>query len=323
MPSRPVKVIYLLGAARSGTSLLTSLLGEIDGVFAAAEMRLLWKGFDSRRCGCGLAVSECPYWSAAAESGRAAAGFDSPAQFSGLQLAAARNRHLPKLLVGGTAGDAATYLSTMESMYLRLAECSGSGIVVDSSKSAAEAALLRNSERLVTYPVHVVRDPRAVAYSWDRAGRRRPKNRKSTVEAAAAWVASNSAAEVAMSRFRPEGRLSVRYEDFVTQPGSTLARVARLVGITVGTLDFLRGGDSRPRASRHMVGGNALRFEEAVVKLDPDTEWLHRMPPARSALVTAITLPMLARYGYPIRPYWDPSVSSPEPRSSAEEPNPS
>jgi hypothetical protein len=295
-----VKVIYLLGAARSGTSLLTSLLGELEGVFAAAEMRLLWKGYDSRRCGCGAWVSDCPVWSKAATEARAVSSLDEPEQFSSLQLRTTRNRHLPKLLKSAPDPDAASYLDVMECMYLSLSEATGSRVIVDSSKSAAEATLLLRAISTTAYVVHVVRDPRAVAYSWERAGRLKAKNRKSTLEAAGAWTAANLAAELALRKYPAERRARIRYEDYVTEPELALGRIAALIGIDPGGMAFLSGG--HPRASRHMVGGNALRFEEQVVTLKPDTEWMGRVPPARSALIVAVTLPLFVRYGYRMRP---------------------
>ena len=40
-PSAPIKVVYITGAGRSGTTLLDILLGELDGFFSAGEMRWL------------------------------------------------------------------------------------------------------------------------------------------------------------------------------------------------------------------------------------------------------------------------------------------
>jgi hypothetical protein len=297
-----VKVIYLLGAARSGTSLLTSLLGELEGVFAAAEMRLIWKGYDGRRCGCGAWVADCPVWSKAATEARAVSNLDEPEQFSALQLRTTRNRHLLKLLRSAPAPDARSYLNIMECMYLSLAEATGSRVIVDSSKSASEAALFLSGTSTTAYAVHVVRDPRAVAYSWERAGRQNAKNRKSTLEAAGAWTVSNLAAELAQRKYPAERRVRIRYEDYVAEPEQALRQIAALVGIDPGGLDFLRGG--QPRASRHMVGGNALRFEEKVATLKPDTEWVHRVSAARSAFIVGATLPLFMRYGY-----WRPSAA--------------
>jgi hypothetical protein len=50
---RRVKVIYILGSPRSGSSLLASLLGELPGFFAAAEMRLRLRAARPRLPGLG------------------------------------------------------------------------------------------------------------------------------------------------------------------------------------------------------------------------------------------------------------------------------
>jgi sulfotransferase family protein len=296
-----LKVVYVLGAARSGTSLLTSLLGELDGVFAAAEMRILWKEHQSRLCGCGAPIAECPVWGEVVRAAKAESGLDDPGQFMMLQAATTRIRHLPQRLIRGAIGQADTYLRVMESMYLSLSEASGAGVIVDSSKSPAEAVLLDSSRSTLTYLIHVVRDPRGVAYSWERVGRQSPAKRKSALKSAATWVASNAAAELAMSAHPVERRIRVKYEDYVIDPAATLAKVARLVGIDPGKMDFLRG--SAPRVSRHMVGGNALRFVE-IVTLNPDTEWHYHLPASRAALVVAATFPLFVRYGYFARPSW-------------------
>jgi hypothetical protein len=120
--SERVTIVYLVGAARSGTSLLTSLLGELDGVFAAAEMRLLWRGYDTRMCGCRTEVSDCSIWSKAVASARAVSSLGAPHEFTRLQMASARNRHLPKLLGSSPNPAARAYLEVMESMYTALAE---------------------------------------------------------------------------------------------------------------------------------------------------------------------------------------------------------
>jgi hypothetical protein len=46
------------------------------------------------------------------------------------------------------------------------------------------------------------------------------------------------------------------------------------------------------------VSGNPLRFTVGELKIEPDTEWRDRMRPRDRRLATALTLPLLARYGY-------------------------
>jgi len=50
----------------------------------------------------------------------------------------------------------------------------------------------------------------------------------------------------------------------------------------------------------HTVSGNPNRFRTGLVRLRPDDEWAFRMGARDKTLVTLLTLPLLARYGYPV-----------------------
>ena len=62
-------VLYLLGKGRSGSTLLSMALGELDGVFAAGELRFFWRRglVEDRRCACGERITDCAVWGAVAE----------------------------------------------------------------------------------------------------------------------------------------------------------------------------------------------------------------------------------------------------------------
>src|SRR3954452_12149224 len=64
-PTR-TRVLSIVGPGRSGTTILGNILGEVEGVTNAGELRWLWRrGLMERRpCGCGLPPAECPRWSA-------------------------------------------------------------------------------------------------------------------------------------------------------------------------------------------------------------------------------------------------------------------
>lgn len=50
-----VRVLSIVGYTRSGSTLLDSILGELDGVFSAGELHYLWERglLEHRTCGCG------------------------------------------------------------------------------------------------------------------------------------------------------------------------------------------------------------------------------------------------------------------------------
>jgi hypothetical protein len=300
----PIKVIYLLGAARSGTTLLTGLLGEMEGFFAAAEMRLVWHGFDERRCGCGTKVKDCPVWSAAL-SAATMQGFRGPAEVIAMQRELTRTRHLPELLAGIRPRhnpQRRRYLGLMEQMYAAVSETSGADVIVDSSKAPGEAVLLRNSEKVTSFAVQVVRDARAVAYSWERVNRRNQQapTTGSLVRNCVGWLVANTASEMVLAAYPDDRKAVVRYEDFVMSSSGTLSALAKMVGKDPGSLGFVDHPE-QSRSSRHMVGGNALRFQRGGITAHPDLAWHTELTLGRAFVATATTLPGLVRYGYALR----------------------
>ena len=88
----------------------------------------------------------------------------------------------------------------------------------------------------------------------------------------------------------------IRYEDLVCDPVGTLAPVVP-DGMGPALVEVLAGGHARGSTS-HTVSGNPLRFEHGPLTIRPDDEWLTSIDPGDSRLVTALTWPLLMRYGY-------------------------
>jgi hypothetical protein len=97
---------------------------------------------------------------------------------------------------------------------------------------------------------------------------------------------------------RPDRYLRLRYEDLVRDPASAVRSVLSFVGEEPATLPFLSDGAVH-LAPTHTVAGNPSRFRTGVVEIRPDDEWLSRLEPRARAIVEAISLPLLRRYGYP------------------------
>ena len=51
----------------------------------------------------------------------------------------------------------------------------------------------------------------------------------------------------------------------------------------------------------HLVDGNPVRFAQGPLALRADDEWRTKMRPGHRRTVTALTLPFLAGYHYPLR----------------------
>lgn len=311
---RRLKVLYILGAGRSGSTILGNVLGESEGYFHAGELRGIWGNglVRGQSCGCGDPVPECRIWSRVV-----AATFADPAvpnvdaRTVERWKVAMRMRRTWRLLHGSPRSLSAwteldAYTRVMASLYRHLAELTESTVIVDSSKRASDGALVRLMPGVEPFYVHLVRDPRAVAFSWQRvkpslgSPRLREMPRFGPSESTRYWTQLNIGAEL-IKRSHPADRfLRVRYEDFVIRPRETSEAVAAMVGEPASDDPFVdeRTVELRPN---HTVGGNPDRLKHGPIRLRSDDEWIGQQASTDRLRATAVALPLLARYGYPVR----------------------
>jgi hypothetical protein len=190
-------------------------------------------------------------------------------------------------------------------MCASLAEVSGASLIVDTSKLPHLAALLAGSAEVDHYVLHLVRDPRAVAFSWQRRKALPVADgitTMATMTPAASvrnWLKACSEAEL-LRRHIPRDRwLRVKYEDFVARPEATVDRMLAFVRVPASG-PFV-GPDTVQLGMNHTLAGNPNRFRTGSVRITEDDEWKSRMARRDRMIITAAALPMLLRYGYPVR----------------------
>lgn len=304
--SEPVRLVYIGGFGRSGSTLLELALGSRPGTCALGELVHLWeRGLrDDQSCGCGHRFSACPFWQHVGQ--RAFGGWDrvDVEEVLALKHRVDRNRFVPRLLAPRLPpqrlAEVGTYASLYVAIYRAALEITGAQVVVDSSKHVSLLACLRRHEELDLRLVHVVRDSRGVAYSWAKRVRR-PEivdsvaymPQYSPTQAGVLWMAHNAMFEAVTAAGTP--RLLVRYEDFARAPGATLDAVARYAGLRDVGGD--QGAELLLRPT-HTVAGNPMRFRTGNVAVRADDEWRSAMAPRARRWVAALTWPLRARYGY-------------------------
>jgi hypothetical protein len=313
----PVKVLYISAWGRSGTTILDNLLGELDGFFSAGELRYLWSRglLGSTPCGCGLPITSCTVWSAVLKDAFSGVVPPDPADVVRWQQETARLRHMWRLLRQPPTGSRKTaalerYTDALSRIYRATAQVTGARVVVDSSKRPSDAALLQFVPGVVPHYVHMVRDPRAVAYSWQRrkqwttstaAGPTRFMRRHGAVDSTLGWIYWNLAAEAVSNRHGNGKSMRLAYEDFMSSPQYVLRALADLVGERPAQLPFVADRTVK-LGGNHTVSGNPSRFKVGMVELRDDDEWRARQGKLDRMIVTSMALPFLRRYGYAVRP---------------------
>lgn len=287
------------------------MLGEIPGVFSAGELTHIWSfGFIANHlCACGEPFDACPLWTAVTSAAFPAGGARDPQDMVSLHKAVERHRHLLKLVSSRMlqrdseyAAALSEYRTALSRLYQAIWEVSGDDVIVDSSKDPLHAFILRNMPEVELSVVHLIRDSRGVAHSWERK-RVRPEV-LSEVRHMPTYGPWHSAVEwnrtnlLLRSFRRPASRYArVRYEDLVAQPTQVLGELlAQLLG-RHDALEFV-SDHKLTLSTRHTVAGNPMRFTTGELQLVQDDAWKHEMGRAKRLAVAALTAPGLWRYGY-------------------------
>jgi sulfotransferase family protein len=313
MSRRPtgIKVIYVLGSSRGGTSIFGRFLGLLGGATFGGELRRLWGPAlqpGREMCGCGKPLSECEIWSKLLVDG---ASFlqPSPEEIARLQERVAPIRrdwwHVRKILrrrrPPPPSSPEGRYLGILGDLHEAFAAASGASVLVDSSKNAGDAALLVFAPHESTYCVHVVRDPRGVVLSRRKRTLADPTGPHplQAIRTAVYWVLAHRAAEAVRRRYGPERWLRVQYEEFADDPGPSLGAVASLVGVAPPS----PGPSPWIPTNMPVVHGpdGHGRFSTTQIVLKRDERWTTELPAIDRFLVALVAYPFLRRYGYPIR----------------------
>lgn len=310
MAQDPVRVLFLAGEGRSGSTLLGRIIGQADGCVFGGEIRYVWeRGLIARRsCECRQDVEECPFWrDVFSHAFGGTDNIDAP-ELLELDQRLIRLRHAaPMLVLGSWPGRRRKLLrrygSSATALYSAISAVSDGAIVVDSTKIPVYAHLLRALPQIDLRVIHLVRDPRATVYSWQRekldpdSGVPRLMIQRSVLHSALLWNLWNALTEWL---WRADERyLRIRYEDFVAQPTTTVRRILDFAGAGSGVLPI--EDDRVWLTAGHSVSGNPNRFDTGPTRIRLDDEWSRGLGSWRYWTVTLLTWPLLVRYRYRVR----------------------
>lgn len=296
-----LRVVYVIGKGRSGSTLLDDVLGSLPGVTSLGEVRRLWDRHDEPgyTCTCGLGVRDCPVWGPAirAAAGKGAGSVDHLARE---QAAVHAWWRLPATISGHVSPRGAAFGQALGRLYESIAASTDATTLVDSSKWPAHVGLFGGVPDVEPWILHLVRDPRAVAHSYTRVRSgtgQLEMPRFGPIHSATSWMARNLASEAVARSVDPERRFRLRYEDLAASPRETLRRLGSWLRVDGSEAPWV---DDRTLhlGPAHLVGGNPRRFDRGDVVIQPDDAWRRRADSRAVNAVAALTRPLRGRYGY-------------------------
>lgn len=252
-------LIYLLGAGRSGTTLLATILNHHPEITTLGEMHQFSEHvLKNKKCSCGLALDECSFWS----------DIIPKIDFEGTDFSAIekeynsleRHYRIPKFFF--QKNPHIKYLERSHKIFDAIFEIINTQYVLDSSKYIARFLLLNRSNKYPVKGIYMVRDVRGVIHSFNK----KVQTSRSALSALLYYNLINFWGEL-VYRLYPNV-IKVKYEDLITDPESTIQNI----------YDFLFENEQIPDnpdefLMPHIIGGNRLKNKQKI-KLNKEQAWI-------------------------------------------------
>lgn len=288
-----MRVVCILGKGRSGSTLLDMLLGSQPGFVSAGELwhRRGHPSLEQLMCSCLRPTTECPVWGQVLRHISRQYGATGFSDLEELEKRVHAWTNVPGLLRAESARgrtDWSRLAGYIETTYQSLVDATGASIVVDSSKWPFHMAALGLVDGLECFVVHLVRDPRGVAFSWSKGAKAAgglPKY--GPMHSALSWIARNLGAERVKVRHE---HATIRYEDLALNPNEALMPVMEWVGLEDLNMDNLAS------APPHILAGNPMKVAPKAIRID--SEWTSVMARRDRIITWTMTAPLARRYGY-------------------------
>lgn len=300
-----IKVVYIAGIGRSGSTLLTKVLASVKGGFSLNELSFVWEnGFDKNRfCSCGLPFRSCPFWKNVI-SDIQQSGFENEQSLRHIGNAVPQNRNIPSVIIKPGSIDKkfpffSLYKNILGHLYTSIQKHSKADFLIDSSKIPSYGYAVQKTDELDVYMIHLIRDPRAVAYSWKKEVSRTDGEANLTMEqysvfqSTIKWIWGNCITTL----LKRNGKyLFIRYEDFCKQPELYTAQILSFINSSqsknpIDEKSFVAGEE-------HSIWGNPIRMKTGRMEIKEDNEWRIKLSAFDKFWIGFLTWPFMIFYGY-------------------------
>jgi hypothetical protein len=301
--NRPLRVLYVIGTARSGSTVLNTLLGSHQDVIGAGELGYLSKHGHAFQevCSCGAQATRCEFWSRVYAEWLRIGGPLSVEHYVALQRRFEQGRFRPLERVPPIQKQTAAYVqySVLVAHLLHaIRRVSGKSIIVDSTKTPWRALVLASLPGIDLRVLHLVRHPAGIVWSMKKAarGKETDQSPRSVVRSSIYWLIFNLQAALVRRRLPASHSIRVRYEDLARLPAETMRRIGALLDCDLEGVgrQAVSGGSFRVE---HIIAGNRVRMDRKV-RLRMDSDWQDQLSLFDRSVCATLTGWLAKLYGY-------------------------
>ncbi|MEM2768827.1 MAG: sulfotransferase, partial [Candidatus Pacearchaeota archaeon] len=296
------KIIFIAGAGRSGSTILDIILGEGENCFSVGELRQIFLYFLPKEslCSCGNTYKTCRFWSEVLFNVFGKNDFSS-AEINVLSKLHKIVEKIPILnsrnqynYIKKFTSEIQEFKDIWKTLYQKIFEVSGCDIIIDSSKTPQYLLILKDMPFKV-YLLHLIRDPRGVAYSWTKkkyeVGIYRYMKTHHPFTSAREWLIRNFKIE-RLKKFFNENYL-LKYEEFCKAPLILLEDIMKKFDLKLFP-DFIKDNTILIKKKKHLLGGNPVRFlNNNFIEIKCDERWKKDLSFGNKIMVSLLTFPLI------------------------------
>lgn len=257
-----MKIIYIVGYERSGSTLLHNILSQSDQSFGVGELRHFSKRLiDERPCACGEKVKECKFWSEFTSSASEGNTYTRDKwilayPFLKIYFNIFRRREV----------------SYFKKLYDYAKEKSGNRIIIDSSKSLVHLFLLRKVLKYDVKVVFIVRHPKGIMHSIKR--RMQENHEKYQRFNFRLLLVKIDVVNFLVNFFAKRISFTqiLKYENLVRDPAKELPNILTGFGMTLDIPKKNSKGEIYFK-NTHSVDGGPSRHARGLIAIKEDLSW--------------------------------------------------
>lgn len=256
--TKVIKIIFIAGDGRSGSTLLDTVLSNIEGSISVGECHRFWVRFSENEshCACSKMMQNCALWSKVEKQLQDKFPEYNSSEFEKKvrEIQFYKNfKKIPSLL---QSKEWLHFAEVVKAFYEAISEISGSLCIIDSSKSMPWAYVLQQITDFDVRVIHLERDLAEVANSWKKTvqlpeytEREVFMPKKGNILVAKTWLKIK-----VMGRVLKRGShyIFVSYRELCKNPNVELKKIMEVVDEHI-PLNKLQAHPN------HAIGGNPMR----------------------------------------------------------------
>ncbi|HIP33471.1 MAG TPA: sulfotransferase [Bacteroidia bacterium] len=282
MDKNKTNIIYLMGAGRSGTTILASLLGASKDILTIGEMhQFLEHIVYDKNCSCGESLKKCQFWTAIVAD-YYKKNISELRKMDDYMVGVESHSKIPISFFKRNE----EHIKFQENFYSIITKLNPSKYYLDSAKFISRVLQLRKSDKLNVKIIYLVRDVRGVINSFAK----NVQTQKNPISTIIYYTMINTAAQIVEWTY-PKEILKLRYEDFIEKPVDTLDKIEQFIEVDLTDVKEVIT-EEKYIDMPHIIGGNRLK-SQSKIKLRKDLTWKRNIKRVKQILYYFLTLPLM------------------------------